>query len=190
MFHKCKLEIAQLPNPDKPHEQKWLHVTLQRPRRIDIRAKDDVEIDAIVKQCVRAYGLNDIVDKGIFSGSWSVGINSQTASADTAYTIGGSEPQNQKFWLFLSANRQLWFVQYSRMTGGGAMSLGKDPIDFVGAMTLRNAWISSKGIYPAGNLPGYFGPSEEPHGSGSVHPGAYNRFFDQRQPVWWSLLSN
>lgn len=190
MFRSCKLEIAQLVDPDKPQQQKWLHVTLQNAGRIDLDARrNSYPIEPLVKQCIRAYGLANIVDRGIFWGTWLLGINSLTGKEDDSYTIGTGTPQNQKFWMFLSAHRQLWFMQYSQMTGGGAMSMGKDPIDFAGSMTLRNAWISAKGVYPSGPLPAYFGPSEEPHGTGTLHSGVFNTFFSTNYHLWWSLIT-
>lgn len=195
MFERCKLQIAQIDNPDNWKRQKWLQITLQKARYIDLNKSDIDENQAIVRKCVKGYDEIEFVDvsSGSYWGHWDTGENSINGMADTSYTIGGSVPQGQKFWIYWFAHRRLDFVQFAWPTGGGAMDLSKPDPDFTMAMSLDKAWMSHRGIYPLRGSGGsgysrtQIGPLEDAQGTGRIFNFAGNTFFSSKYSVWWNL---
>jgi hypothetical protein len=163
MFNSCRLSLRQKISGI----EKWAEVKILKPYYATNVYNQPTE-----EQMIAAYA------KGyLYSGRWQILSNSQTGigTDNDAYTIGSSAPQQDKFWRWSVAERQLQFIERHKVTGTGEYGSTETKLKIV--VTLERAWLVTSGIYPLGNA-----VSE----TGTVIMGS--NLFVSRHPLTWEWV--
>jgi hypothetical protein len=77
-------------------------------------------------------------------GEWRLGANSVTDTVDTAYTVGTSANQSNKFWGLSPRLQELHFCERQTMPMSGTFD--ETVVETVVTVTLHEAWYGTNGL--------------------------------------------
>jgi hypothetical protein len=136
MFTGCKLNLLQrISSTTSPPA--WLRVTISRPH-VGGAGRAATYLEDIWKAIGEGYN---------WSGHWITGENHINNRPDTAYTIGTSVPQANKFWRYSISRRELEFVEATVEAGGG-LAYGETKSKITRTAVLNGCIIAGRGFVP------------------------------------------